>query len=288
MPYTVAVSFDKFREAIELPGDHRETATARKDSIISLLKNDFEILDAFATGSLPRFTAVRGHADLDVMVALHYGKHINNKKPSEVLQAVRNALGGYRTNVRNNGQAVTLHYKTWPDVNIVPVSRSVDNAGLVAHYNVPDLNTETWIESRPKDHSEVMTKKNDSCGVAFKRIIKMIKWWNHQHSSLLRSFHIEVIAINVFSSKLDDYPWDVFQYFDKACELAASSLWYDGSLADKYLDWSTRQEVVKRLTSARDKAREAWYLTYDNNDDDEKAIGIWRQIFGDEFPAFGS
>ena len=176
MPYTVAFSFDKFRENIELSGDHRETATVRKDAIISLLKNEFEILEAFATGSIPRFTTVRGHADLDVMVALHYGKHIKNKKPSEVLQAVRDALGDYRTNCRKNGQAVTLHHKTWPDVDIVPVSRSVDNAGAVTHYNVPDLTTETWFESRPKHHSKVMTEKNDSWGVAFKRISKMIKW----------------------------------------------------------------------------------------------------------------
>ena len=31
MPYTVLVSFDKFRENIELSGDNREIATKRKD-----------------------------------------------------------------------------------------------------------------------------------------------------------------------------------------------------------------------------------------------------------------
>lgn len=34
MAYTVPVSFDKFRENIELTGDHRETANARKDDIV--------------------------------------------------------------------------------------------------------------------------------------------------------------------------------------------------------------------------------------------------------------
>jgi tRNA nucleotidyltransferase (CCA-adding enzyme) len=129
MAYTLAILFDKFREHIELSGDHRETATAPKDRVISLLKNDFEILDAFATGSIRRFTAVRGHADLDVMVVLHYGKHIKDKKPSAVLQEVRDSLGEYKTNVRKNGQAVTLHYETWPNVDIVPVSRSVNDQG---------------------------------------------------------------------------------------------------------------------------------------------------------------
>jgi hypothetical protein len=288
MPYTVAVSFDKFRENIELSGDHRETATARKDRIISLLGNDFEILDAFATGSIPRFTAVRGHADLDVMVVLHFTKHIKGKKPSEVLQAVRDALGEYRTNVRKSGQAVTLSYKTWPDVDIVPVSKSVNGEGAITHYNVPNMNTESWIVSKPRTHSKAMSERNEECGPEFKRIVKMIKWWNHQHSNLLQSYHIEVMALETFTYSLADYSWDVFKYFDNACTLATSSLWHDGDFVDDYLDSTTRGEVIKRLETARDKARNAWYLTYGEKKDHEEAIAIWRQIFGSEFPVYGS
>ena len=288
MSYTVAVSFDKFRENIELSGDHRETATARKDRIASLLKNSFETLEVFPTGSIPRFTAVRGHADLDVMVVLHYGKHIKGKTPSGVLQEVRDALGEYRTNVRKNGQAVTLFYNTWPNVDIVPVSRSVNDQGLVTHYNVPNSNTESWIESKPHTHSKAMTQKNEECGQDFKRIVKMIKWWNRQHSSLLQSFHIEVMALKIFAGKLSDYPWNIFKYFDEAAKLAGSPLWHGDATVDSYLTFNDRLEVVKRLETARDKAREAWYLTYGENNNHEKAIETWRQAFGSEFPAYGS
>ncbi len=145
MAYTVAVSFDKFRENIELTGDHRDTANRRKDDIVESLKNDLTILEAFPSGSIPRYTAVTGYADLDVIVVLHYGKHIKDKKPSQVLQAVRDTLAEYKTNVRKNGQAVTLHYKTWPNVDIVPVSRTTNSDGSVNHYNVPNMNDETWI-----------------------------------------------------------------------------------------------------------------------------------------------
>lgn len=288
MSYTVAASFEKFRQNIDLSGDHRETATARKDHIVSLLKDHFDVLEAFPTGSIPKFTAVKDHADLDVMVALHYGKHIQNRKPSEVLQAVRDALSEYRTNVRKNGQAVTLYYKTWPNVDIVPVSRTVDANGLVDYYNVPDMNRETWLQSRPQRHEQAMSERNAQCGDAFKRIAKMIKWWNHQHSSLLQSFHIEVLALNVFTGTLNDYPWDVFRFFDSAATLASSSLCYDGAMVDGYLDTETRAEVVKRLATARDAARDAWYKTYGTNSDHEGAITKWREIFGDEFPAYGS
>jgi len=288
MPYTVQASFEKFRENIELSGDHREIANKRKDHLVSILENDFSILEAFPSGSIPRYTAVKGYADLDVIIVLHYGKHIEGKKPSQVLQAVRDCLGEYKTNVRKNGQAVTLYYETWPNVDIVPVSRVVNDDGSINYYKVPDMNTESWLRSRPKRHSYKLNDKNKECGEMFKRIIKMIKWWNHQHSALLESFHIEVMVIEAFQGKLSDYSWEVFQFFDKAIKLASSSLWYEVGYADSYLNTETRKDILDRLETARDKARDAWYLTYKDRNEHEKAIAIWRQIFGDKFPAYGS
>ena len=287
MSYTVAASFDKFRENIEPPTYQRETATARKKHLISQLENDFEILDSFATGSLPKFTAVKNYADLDIMVVLRYSKHIEGKTPSKVLQEIRECLGKYRTNVRKNGQAVTLYYKTWPNVDVVPVSRTKNDDGSVSHYNVPDMNTETWLKSQPVPHSNEMRDKNEEFGYQFKRIVKMIKWWNHQHSSYLSSYHIEVLALKGMSGKFSEYPWNVFQFFDKSVELVQESLWHHISHVDSYLDWKKRNEAIKRLETARDKSRNAWHKTYGDNNDHEGAIKIWRQIFGDQFPDYG-
>ena len=158
-----------------MSGDHHDIARSRRDALVSLLENTFTILEAFPTGSIPRFTAVRGYADLDVLLALHWRYHIKDKTPQQVLQAVRDAHSQYRTNVRKNGQAVTLHYETWPDVDIVPASRSVDAQGQTTHYNVPDMNRGVWIESRPKQHGEAMVQKNLFCGASFKKLVKMIQ-----------------------------------------------------------------------------------------------------------------
>lgn len=287
MAYTVAVSFDQFFDKINLSGDHRATATARKDALIVLLKKHFTVLEGFATGSIPRFTAVTEHADLDVMVALHYGNHIEGKTPAQVLQKVRDALSDYRTNVRKNGQAVTLYYDSWPNVDVVPVSRTTGNNGAVLHYNVPDMNNGVWLQSMPHAHGDVLAERNNNCGANFKKIIKMIKWWNHQHSSLMQSYHIEVLALNAFGSTLADFSWDVFQYFDKAHAATGSPLFYNGELVDGYLNGANRLEVQKRLATARDRARDAWHATYGTNNSHDKAIGIWRQIFGDKFPSYG-
>lgn len=286
MATSVNGAFNQFYQNINLSGDHRETANSRKERIISLLKKDFEILDAFATGSIPRYTAVKKHADLDIMVVLHYGKHIKNKSPTQVLQTVRDSLGEYRTNVRKNGQAVTLHYESWPNVDIVPVSRWVDNNGKITHYEVPNMNDGTWIVSKPFSHTKNIDDRAKEGGLSFKQIIKMIKWWNYCHSEYLSSYHIEAMAYEILKGKIDEYDWNLYIFFEKSINLIRNGFSYLGNSIDSYLDWNSRIEIVKRLETARDKALQAWHLTYEDNNDHEKAIEIWKQIFGSEFPSY--
>lgn len=287
MPYTVAVSFDRFYENINLAGDHREKANTRRDDIVATLSKSFDILDAFSTGSIPKYTALKQHADLDVMVVLHYGKHIKGKTPTQVLQSIRDALAEWRTGVRRNGQAVTLHYQTWPNVDVVPVSKTTNQDGEVLHYNVPNSNTNSWIESRPKSFSSAIEAKSAECGSNFRRIIKMIKHWNRFHGDFLSSYHIEVLAVKVFSGYLGDTPWYIFQFFVEALKLLRGPLWYDTGFADDYLSWADRQEVLKRFDKAVERSRIAWYKTCGSNDDDKGAIELWQQIFGNDFPNHG-
>ena len=252
-----------------------------------MLKKDFHILEAFATGSIPRYTALKGYADLDIIVVLHYGKHTKGRLPSSVLQEVRDSLSGYITNVRKNGQAVTMYYKSWPSVDIVPATRIIDSIGNFVGYEIPNMTTEEWIYSKPKKHSKNMSTMVSICGSNFKQVITMIKWWNKKHGNYLQSYHIEVIALKAYLGLLSDMPWDVFLYFEKACELISNPLWYEESFVDSYLTYTNRLEVEKRLQTARDIARNAWHETYNANNNHEKGISKWRQIFGQEFPAYG-
>lgn len=288
MALTIPWAFSEFFDNINLTGDHHGIARARRDRIVSILGKEFDIRESMAIGSIPKYTAIRGEADLDVMVALHYGKHISGKKPSQVLASIRKPLSEYKTDLRRNGQAVTLYYNSWPNVDIVPVARHETN-GVLNYYSVPDSVSEQWIPSRPDAHAQTLTDRNKTYGTEFKKIIKMIKWWNKQHGDYLESYHIEVMALRSLNYIFNDFSWGILQYFDAAASLAATPLWYGWSFADQYLidrpAW--RPEAVKRLETARDKARAAWYATYKTNNDHAKAIGLWRQIFGEKFPAYG-
>jgi len=104
--------------------------------------------------------------------------------------------------------------------------------------------------SRPKNHANSIEAKSTECGQNFRRIIKMIKHWNHIHSEYLTSYHIEVLALSIFSGNLGDLPWNLHQYFDKARALIVQSLWYDLGYADQYLSATGRQEALKRFETA--------------------------------------
>lgn len=290
MAFTVDYSFNLFYEEINLKDNLREIANKRRDRIVELLKKDFSIIEAFATGSIPKSTALK-EVDVDVMVALHYGKHVKDKTPQEVLQEVRDSLSerDMATSTRKNGQAVTLYYKSGPHVDIVPVSRSVNNDDEVTHYNVPNIKIGKWIKSKPKRHSAKIESSASKHGQNFRKIIKMIKWWNLIHGNYLQSYHIEVLAIKVFNNfgELNDLPWYIYQFFEKAKPLLKESLWYSVGYVDNYLTSQKRDELLTRIDTATNKSRDAWLATYDDNNDDKKAIGLWKQIFGSKFPKYG-
>lgn len=286
MALTVQAAFNTFFDEINLSGDHRTIANSRRDHLIELLGNKFDVVEAFPSGSISKYTALHGQADLDIMLVLHFGKHIEGKTPTEVLQAVRDSIA-YKTKVRKNGQAVTLHYTSWPSVDIVPVNYVYKDNNIVTHYRIPDANTDTWINSNPKTHTTAIQNKASECGDIFRKVIKFAKHWNKGHSDYLQSYHIEVLALRIFDSYIGEITWDTFKFFNEAVPLLQYPMWDEWGQVDSYLSAYNRQEVIRRLEKARDLARTAWFHTYSPNFNHASAIAMWRQIFGEKFPVYG-
>ena len=277
------MSFDKFIENISVSGNQSETAGSRSQSIVNLLDKDFTITEAFPLGSLVSGTSLKGHADADVMLVLHFGKHVEGKSPTEVLQAVRDKLTEYNTRMaKKNGQAVTLFFKSWPNVDIVPAYKVTDNGTLYC-YKIPNMNDNTWIETRPKVHIKNMkTMSSDKVN-----LVKMIKEWNRKHSSYLSSFHIEVIALS-YEEFHNDYAWHTYKFFEHMLEKiqyripSPSGL---GGYVDDYLSYSDRQEAKQRIETAVGNSRNAWSDSYNNRDKD--SIEGFGKLFRERFPSYG-
>ncbi|MBT2555469.1 nucleotidyltransferase [Arthrobacter sp. ISL-5] len=215
MVWTTAGAFQEFLSTINLPGDHRTIANIRKDWIVRLRSGGLNILDAFTMGSIPRYTALRDHADLDVMVVLHFAEHIKGRTPAQVLSSVKTSLGSGAGNVRRNGQAVTMKFLSWPSVDVVPASRLVDKAKAVTGYEIPDMNRGEWIRTNPPSHSVAITAAVGQYGPNFRHVVKMIKEWNRRQDVRMQSYHIEVIALKMTTS-CQDHSWAILQWLETA------------------------------------------------------------------------
>jgi Second Messenger Oligonucleotide or Dinucleotide Synthetase domain len=286
MAWTVPYAFDEFYSNINLPGEHRTLANTRKDWILRRIGTSLEILDSFPMGSIPRFTALKDHADLDVMIVLHYGKHIKDKKPSSVLSQVKSALGAGAGSVRRNGQAVTMKFASWPDVDVVPASRVTSEDGNLSHYIIPDMNREQWIQTKPNLHSRRMIDASSERGANFRRIVKMAKYWNQRQEVSIQSYHLEVIALEMSIGDWPDTGWAVYNWFKKA-ENSLDWLWHDGKDVTEYLSFERAQKAKNQITGAKNKALTAWYHTSSGHSDHREAIRVWRSLFGTNFPSYG-
>jgi len=279
MPYLVSTSFSKLLESITIVGDATKTANVRRDRIVELLDQKLTILNSFATGSLVRGTGLKNRSDVDVMLVLHYGKHLKNKTPRAALEAVQDALSGYDAQiVKKNGQAVTLYFKTWPNVDIVPAKRVTVGEGFSLH--IPDSNTGSWIETDPASHDIAMSVAS----ARKKQLIRAMKCWNEAHSSYFRSFHIEKVALACWVDENDAeegaWPGQVKHFLERAIELTEPT----AELSTEYEvgEWS---ELRSRLRRGQELAEAAWHACFRN--DYATAIEKCRIIFGDKFPAYG-
>ncbi|WP_272027153.1 nucleotidyltransferase [Kocuria rosea] len=284
MSWTTEYAFSQFYDAINLPGDHHTAANARKDWIVSRLKaGGLNVIDAFSMGSIPRYTALRQHADLDVMVALHYGQHIKDRTPAQVLSITKTALGAGAGAIRRNGQAITIKFQTWPNVDVVPAKRMVSDTGAVTGYQIPDMNRGLWLPTNPPLHSRQISDAASTRGPRFRQAVKMIKHWNRRQDVRLQSYHIEVIALNM-SANWQNLSWPLLQWFE-AAQPAVHSCWHAGADVSSYLDYSRAARAATQLASARETASAAWYAA--TKGDHRRAITLWKSVFGQEFPSYG-
>ena len=118
----------------------------------------------------------------------------------------------------------------------------------------------------------------------------MIKAWNRTINDHFRSFHLEVMALQILDGvKISDYPSGVRYFFDKGRSYVKQKnpdpAGYGGDVGS-YLN--TREKIddaVSRFETAYTRAIKA--EDYANRDDIKEAVSMWRKIFGDYFPAYG-
>ncbi|OGR14885.1 MAG: hypothetical protein A2277_19910 [Desulfobacterales bacterium RIFOXYA12_FULL_46_15] len=284
MSRKIATAFNKFYRNIKISKEYRKIAYQRKNEILPILKDKLNVVEFISTGSVPRNTALYKNADFDLIVVFDYGQKIKNIKPAEVLQSICEIFNDSDIKATTNGQTVTLHYETLPNIDITPALKIFDNEKSIKTCNIPDSTSKKWIQTKPNQHTRDMINEHLICGTSFRKIIMIVKHWNQMRGSYLQSYHIEVMALKIFHFKLENIAWEIFYYFEKAADLISKPLWHEGILVDSYLNPKNRFEIRTMMQNDRDSLFAAWQKIQNIDSGYIEAFTIWKKIFGEKFP----
>jgi hypothetical protein len=289
MPTTIDQGFKKFRDNLRITELQESTVSTRQQNVRSAVESDLEVLDSFLVGSYRRGTMIAplSDADVDVFVVLDKKYYTVDGQASLLDKLKRSLQKTYSKTpeISRNGQAVTIVFSDFR-VDVVP-SFLREGGG----YLIPNSISKRWISTDPKKHIQLWALANKEQQLLLSPLTKMIKAWNREHSQLLRSFHLEVLVLQILSGiTISSFPLTAGYVFDQARAQVKYPVLdpagFGGNIAD-YLDTQAKiGEVVSRLESAHKRAVEALQSAEDGKV--ELAYEKWRLIFGSYFPAYSS
>jgi Second Messenger Oligonucleotide or Dinucleotide Synthetase domain len=294
MATTIQQSFLLLKKNLEISGLQESTVSARQKAIREVVESGLTVQDSFLTGSYARQTMIAPlkEADVDIFIVLdvqyfHRYSHGQNGGPAGLLDLVKSTLKKTYTrtpDISRNGQAVSIRFEDF----VVDVIPGFNRKG--GGYLIPNSVTQSWLSTDPKRHVALMSAGNIAHSGDLVPLIKMVKGWNRSIDKYFRSFHLEVLALEILRGvTISDFPSGVRYYFDKARGVITQKNLDPAGYGDdigQYINSQAKvQEAVGKFQLAYDRALKA--EDFARRELIENAVVMWKKVFGDYFPAYG-
>jgi len=255
-------------------------------------------LDTFLAGSYKRDTSIRprikegqlSRPDIDIIVVTN---HALSDAPADVLYLLRKTLSeGYELDKNPHTRSV----------GVVTLLVEMDVVPLIAPYGIsgtlylPDKKVQQWIVTNPPGHTTWATEMNKKADGRFKPLVKLLKWWRRENPTVSKrpkGFVIECIAAKCMSYSEKNYPelfvgtlegivsrYALYTSLGLVPPIADPSV--PGNSVTGRLSFDAFEGFYNKAKAHAELARRALL-----EDDENKALYLWRQIFGTCFPAGG-
>jgi len=254
-------------------------------------------VDTFLSGSYKRDTAIRpkvkdgeeSRPDVDIIVVTNHALYDH---PGAVLDLLFNALKEEYSSIRRQARSIGINTSR-ADMDIVPI---IAPQGMEGTLYIPDRKLEKWLETNPPHHTSWTTEVNQKSGGRFKPLVKLFKWWRRENPTVSKKpkgFVIECIVADCFNPKetqyadlflgtlegiVNSYKWNIILKtvpFINDPGVPGNSVTDGMSFAafeGFYNKARAHAELGRRAQAEKDK---------------DKALVMWRTIFGPRFPASG-
>lgn len=277
---TLLQSIDTLIDNITVTDRQEENIKNSLSNIEGHLKtkdNGLYVDETFTNGSWERDTIIRPLNDIDLFAVLNREKwqdeHGNLPSPQSVLTKMKtylNGLSDYKDKVCQDRPCVTIKLSD-KNFDVLP-----SFSQLGGGYMIPAYDLSGWTFSDPEQLTKDLNDTHKQKNYKLKPVIKVIKHWNREfNGKLIPSYHVEEAAINMF--KLNS-----FTNYE-----AAIRLWFQNAeynlYSHKFKSNDQYLTALNRIKKVKDKLIDAKKF-YDEDEEDE-ATQIWKDVFGKEFPS---
>jgi hypothetical protein len=301
----LAESFSYFKQRLELDPSYQTVIEARHAAVRDCIERAIPGAETHLIGSLQRRTRIDPPTgledfDIDILVVLGRFDHWvpvgdgSGNSPDRALDrieaAVRTRLFYRRLGIEQDRPAIVLPYDDGSRVEVVPAFRDdfPDSFPRGRAYWVPRTNE--WHRADYDYDAQVISATNQANDGLLIPCIKMLKAWRRNLVPLLRSYHLEVLALNSFPIVLDvakrnaapTWPMLLQGFFQCAAEDMRRGVTIRGSLSeppDYYLSPVEREAIAAMIQKCHEAS-----LRY-STASDSVALQGWRSILGRPFPA---
>ncbi|RMG23376.1 MAG: nucleotidyltransferase, partial [Methanobacteriota archaeon] len=251
--------------------------------------------ETFLQGSYRTGTSVRPRNgqefDVDVIVALSLEDENGSRmSPSEAIDMLYNILKSisiYQDRVQRKTRCVRIDYAGDFHMDVVPAHYDESTGTLY----VPDRKADKWSETNPKGYIQWCSERNDEFNGKFTRVVKFLKWWRN------RVFGKDCAVKSIILTTL------IGKNFSSDCSTDADALLGTVSNLHDFLQWHSSVPCIPNPSLSTENLARDWkqehYETFKNRvaallkkiedayeeEDLEKSVEKWREIFGDEFPS---
>lgn len=285
---TITGAFTTFKSRLEITDLQAQTVSTRQKNVRDAVAAKLTVLDSFLTGSYSRSTMIAPlkQADIDIFVVLD-PSYYEERGQAALLDKVKRALKATypaTPEISRNGQAVTITFTDFK-VDVVPAFNRQGGG-----YLMPNTYGSKWIATNPKQHVTTSSTSNAAHNGDLVPLVKMLKAWNREINGHFRSFHIEVLAWQIFEGvMISDFSLAARYYFDKGRDVITKPnpdpAGFGGDIG--YYIGTSQQiaDAASRFTTAYNRAIKA--EEYACNGSTASAIAEWRKVFGGNFPTYG-
>lgn len=278
--------------SLKLGDDERNLIEEKQNALREKLREKLSLQDDFLTGSYKRHTIIKPKDDnekfdVDLFVAFdkeNYGESELSDLRQEVIDALHEVESedtefGITAINKDQRRSIGVEFGNNFQIDVVPAVQ-IEKDVL---YKIFDRRTLDAVKSNPKLHGKLLSEANEETEGLLVPLIKILKTWKREKCDYIKSFHIELMAVKIFTgTTIESIPKGLLTFFESAGDYFSKACLKDPAnnemLIDEYLDKDgTREQVCTLIETEKVVAKAA--TDAEKNGDD--AVKEWEKVFTD-------